>query len=154
MDLERLRAHVQRDEGTRLQVYADSRGLPTVGVGHRVTPADQLRLGDWITPERCARLFDADLDRTIAGCVERIAGWEIFPEEVQTILLNMAFNLGVEGLLTFRRMLAHVRAQEYPQAAASMQQSKWCTQVGQRAVRLVAQMRLVPLPGNTTKEES
>lgn len=50
-------------EGRRLKVYKDSSGYLTVGVGHKVVPADKLKLGDVITPDRCEALFQADLDK-------------------------------------------------------------------------------------------
>src|SRR5688572_10054389 len=50
-------------EGKRLKVYKDHKGIPTVGVGHKVVPADYLRVGDTITEERSMNLFNADFER-------------------------------------------------------------------------------------------
>ena len=55
-------------------------------------------------------------------------------------LKNMAFNMGVAGLLEFRQMLAEVQTADWPGAAAEMLSSKWATQVGDRAHRLALQM--------------
>jgi lysozyme len=54
----------------------------------------------------------------------------------QDVLADMAFNLGVGGLMDFRRMLAAARAGAYDLAAAEMLASDWASQVGARARRL------------------
>lgn len=57
------------------------------------------------------------------------------------VLINMAFNMGVPGLLKFRRTLDAVRADDYDAAASHMLDSRWACQVGRRAVELARQMR-------------
>lgn len=59
----------------------------------------------------------------------------------QDVLLSMAYELGVSGLLAFKETLAYVAADEYAQAAAAMLQSKWALQVPARAKRLSLQMQ-------------
>ena len=56
-------------------------------------------------------------------------------------LLNMAFNLGVDGLLGFYNTLSSVRAGDYDKAGDNMLASKWARQVKGRAVELAAQMK-------------
>ena len=57
------------------------------------------------------------------------------------VLINMAFNLGITGLLKFRRALDAVRVDDYEAAATHMLDSRWASQVGRRAVELARQMR-------------
>ena len=59
----------------------------------------------------------------------------------QRVLVNMAFNLGLGGLATFRSMLGCVAAQDCDGAAGAMEASVWYTQVGARAHRLTLAMR-------------
>ena len=56
------------------------------------------------------------------------------------VLANMAFNLGVDGLLGFRRMILAVDRGHYDQAAREMLNSKWARQVFNRAIRLAEMM--------------
>ena len=58
----------------------------------------------------------------------------------QRVLLDMAFNLGLGGLLGFKQTLAAIRGGEYERAASMMLQSRWATQVGERAKRLSRMM--------------
>jgi lysozyme len=57
------------------------------------------------------------------------------------VLVNMAFNLGVGGLLHFQNMLSFVKAASWVSAADEMLRSKWANEVGDRAQRLATQMR-------------
>lgn len=59
----------------------------------------------------------------------------------KTILINMAFNMGVKGLLKFRNTLNYIKQNDYKQAARNMEQSLWYKQVGSRAVELTRRMR-------------
>jgi lysozyme len=56
------------------------------------------------------------------------------------VLISMAFNLGVQGLLGFTRMLSYSQDGDYSGAAEEMLSSKWATQVGNRAVELAGMM--------------
>lgn len=53
----------------------------------------------------------------------------------------MCFNLGISGLLAFRRMAAACERGDYARAAAEMPASKWAKQVGGRAEELARIMR-------------
>ena len=57
------------------------------------------------------------------------------------VLVNMAFNVGVAGLLKFRKTLEAICNDDYDTAAGEMLNSKWASQVKSRAVYLARQMR-------------
>lgn len=58
----------------------------------------------------------------------------------KTVLINMAFNLGLKGLLGFRNTLRYIKEQNYKQAAANMRKSLWYRQVTKRAEELAVRM--------------
>jgi len=58
----------------------------------------------------------------------------------KTVLINMAFNLGIRGLLGFRNTLAFIKAGEYKRAASNMRASLWFRQVKGRAEELSKRM--------------
>lgn len=59
----------------------------------------------------------------------------------KTVLINMAYNLGLHGLLSFTNTLHFIAENKYEQAADSMLRSLWSKQVGQRAVKLADRLR-------------
>ena len=134
-----LRGELIADEGLRERAYADAGGVWTIGVGHT---GPQVRCGLVWDREACLQALEQDIARVERGLDASLAWWRTLSPERQDVLANMAFNLGMEGLLAFRRTLAAVRAGDYAAAAADMLASEpWRSQVGARAERLAAQMR-------------
>lgn len=128
---------LRRDEGEVLYAYVDSLGFATIGVGRLIDK----RKGGGISAEESAYLLTNDLVRIEAELDERLPWWRGLDDARQGVILNMAFQLGVGGLLGFRTTLGLVQAGRYEDAAAQMLRSKWATQTPQRAQRVAEQMR-------------
>lgn len=136
-----LNKELRRDEGVEYSPYKDSVGIWTVGVGHNM--AAKLLPKDWIFPLTDAQvdqLLAEDLDDVFSGLDKNIPWWRNLSYERQRVLANMAFNLGIAGLMGFKNTLAHTRAERYQSAAEGMLASKWARQVGNRAKRLAEMM--------------
>lgn len=74
-------------------------------------------------------------------------------EVTKGILINMAFNMGVNGLLGFHNTLRFISEKNYEQAAKNMEQSLWYRQVKGRAVELTERMRTQTiLPAHKVKD--
>jgi lysozyme len=127
-----LRAQLMRDETLRLKPYTDTTGHLTIGYGHNLTEG---------IPEAIASaLLDYDITVASADLFSHLP-WTMQLDEVRrAVLLAMTFNLGIGGLLEFRKFLAHVQAGQWAAAAVEMLDSVWATQVGPRAHRLAKQM--------------
>lgn len=134
MNTHRLAHELLRDEGLRLKPYRCTAGRLTIGVGRNLDDRG-------ITESEALVLLDNDI-KSFWGQLAAALPWIMqAPEAVQEVLVNMCFNLGLEGLLGFRLTLAHVRAGRYGEAAAEMLRSKWAQQVGARAERLAQRLR-------------
>jgi len=142
MILDRLKEQLKVDEGIRYKIYLDSEGLPTFGVGHLITKQDVeygLPVGTRIDPERVEMFFEKDLQNAIAICKEIFPDFCIMQDELQEILVNMAFNLG-NRLKRFKKMIKAISEKDYKKAAFEMENSKWFIQVGNRSKRLKERM--------------
>ena len=127
--IRQLRLH----EGERLKPYRCTAGKLTIGIGRNLEDRG-------ITADESAYLLGNDIDGFYAA-IERELPWVQNLDEVrQRVLLDMAFNLGLAGLLGFKNTLATIKAGDYQKAAAMMLDSKWAGQVGQRAQRLSRMM--------------
>jgi lysozyme len=129
-----LREQLIRDEGKHLTPYRDTLGLLTIGVGHNLD-------AHGISEEVCDLLLTEDIARTLGGLRARLGWYADLAEPRRAVLENMAFNMGVGGLLGFRKMLAAIQAGAWSKAADEMLDSDWARQVGDRAKRLAEQMR-------------
>lgn len=135
-----LISDLKRDEGCRLEAYADplSGGDPwTIGYGST---------GPGIGPGAVWTQAQADdeLAKRVGGLISKLQAalpWFVaLGEERQSALVNMAYNVGLEGLLAFHHTLSFIEQRLYDQAAAGMLNSLWARQVGARADRLAKQM--------------
>ncbi|KQW79698.1 glycoside hydrolase family protein [Brevundimonas sp. Root1279] len=132
---------LKRDEGLRLNAYPDplSGGDPWT-IGYGATGKDIRKGVVWTDAQAEQRLIEMAEDH--ARRFEERAPWAAKLDPVRRrVLHNMAYNLGVEGLLGFKNTLGFVQTGQYGRAADGMLASKWARQVGQRAVRLAQQMR-------------
>jgi len=124
---------LESDEGLRLHAYQDSVGVWTIGWGH--TGPEVLPGLTWTSDEAHDGLV-ADIARTQNQLDARLPWWRTLNDVRQDVIVELAFNLGVGGLLTFHNTLAAVQAGNWQLAASDMLLSKWAKQVGERAMRL------------------
>jgi lysozyme len=90
-------AHQVVTNGFILNVYKDSRGLPTVGSGHLVVAADKLKVGDTIKEERAKNLLKSDL-ATAESAVNRNVKVPLHQYEYDA-LVSLTFNTGAHGAI-------------------------------------------------------
>lgn len=149
MNRDLLIKELRADEGEKLVAYRDHLGYWTIGVGHLIDPAKganpapfgtDLTRGHAITSEQSAQLLGQDIDAKAAELDKRVPWWRRLSESRQRVILNMAFQLGVAGLLAFRKALAAMQVGDYQEAGRQMLDSEWAKQTPLRAARLIARM--------------
>lgn len=125
------------DEGRKACVYQDHLGFWTIGVGRLV---DARKPGAGLRPKEMDYLLANDIDDRVQQLTQRLPWFIQLDEARQGVLLNMSFQLGVDGLLAFKNTLALVQQGKYAEASTAMLQSKWAGQTPERAKRLSDQM--------------
>ncbi len=133
---DKLVKQLRRDEGEVLHAYEDHLGFLTIGVGRLIDK----RKGGSISQEESAYLLNNDIDTRTVELERRIPWFKGLDEARRGVLLNMAFQLGVDGLLAFKNTLKEVQDGNYSKASEMMLLSKWATQTPERAKRLAKQM--------------
>jgi lysozyme len=133
-----LARQLRGDEGEKAFVYKDHLGFDTIGVGRLV---DARKPGAGLRPHEITFLLNNDIDDRIDALTRKLPWFQDLDSVRQGVLLNMSFQMGVEGLLKFERTLALVQERKYDNAAHAMLQSKWATQTPARAKRMAEQMR-------------
>jgi lysozyme len=134
---ENLGKQLTLDEGVEPQVYKDSLGLWTIGIGRLVDPSVP---GCGLRPDEIQYLFNNDLEDRLESLFKKLPWMAELDEARQGVLLNMSFQLGVTGLLKFVNTLELIKQKRFTEAATAMLQSKWAKQTPKRAGRLAKQM--------------
>lgn len=125
------------DEGVKPSAYQDHLGYWTIGVGRLI----DARKGGKLRDDEIAYLLNNDIEDRINALNKRLPWFQDLDDARKGVLLNMAFQLGTEGLLGFERTLSLIRDGKYDNAAHAMLQSKWAKQTPARAARMAEQMR-------------
>ncbi len=133
-----LIADLVRDEGEKLRPYKDTVDKWTIGVGRNLTDRG-------ISPQESRMLLQNDLSIVYRSLTTLLPWWKELDEVRQRALCNMCFNLGIAGLLRFKKMLKALETKNWDEAANQAKYedpeakkfSKWFTQVGPRAIRIV-----------------
>ena len=127
---------LKRDEGLRLKAYRCTAGVLTIGYGH----TGDVKEGDEITLHQAEVILLVDIDKHKKELDAKLPWAHKLDDARYGVLLNMAFNLGIAGLLKFKNTLKFVEQGRYADAADGILQSLWARQVGARARRLATQM--------------
>ena len=144
LDLYTISQRLQMHEGLRLKPYFCTRGKQTIGVGrcldtNPLTAEEEKVVGDWkrgITKNAAFYLLRNDIARVEKECRQNIPFWKKLDDERQYALLDMAFNLGISGLLKFKKMLSYMGVGNFRQASVECLSSKYAQDVGIRAKRI------------------
>jgi lysozyme len=128
---------LKRDEGVRQVAYQDSLGLWTIGVGRLI---DGRKVGAGLRMKEIEQMLANDIADREQALRLSLPWFDSLDEVRQAVLVNMAFQLGVVGLMQFKDTLNRVREGDYAGAAAAMLQSKWASQTPERAKRVSKQM--------------
>jgi lysozyme len=128
-----VRENLKRAEGLRLKPYRCPAGKLTVGYGRNLED-------NGIAPSEAVYLLENDIVGA-AGQVERYLPWTARLDSIrQAAVIELAFNLGIAGLLKFHATLMALHEGRYADAARHLLDSKWAGQVGPTRAGRVARM--------------
>jgi lysozyme len=131
-----LKDQLIRDEGVVRHAYEDNLGFTTIGVGRLI----DVRRGGGLSLSEIDFLLTNDIGEKTAQVLEALPWAKDLNAPRFAVLVNMAFQMGIHGLLGFPGMLGAVRTGDYKAAAEHMLDSKWEQQTPTRAHRLADQM--------------
>ena len=127
-----FRGHIEPLEDKRYTVYLDSMGYPTVGIGHKVTRADGLKLGDRVTDAQIDAFWQGDADRALKSAKTQMQAAGITDESFLAPLASVNFQLGDGWYKEHKDTWALITARQYAAAAREAQNSDWFKQTPRR----------------------
>ena len=133
---DQLRIH----EGVRKHVYLCSAGYETIGVGRNIADS-----GLGLSDDEIDYLLENDIKR----CRKELESYSWFSDldgVRQDALINMCFNLGFSRLANFKNALSSMAVGAYSDAAEHFLDSRWATQVGNRAQEVAHMIRTGEYP--------
>lgn len=124
----------KRYEGLSLKPYKCPAGYITIGYGRNLE-------ANGITQEMAEEMLKTDLAYARMEVGAKLPWSAKLNDARQYVLVDMAFNMGISRLLTFKKMLAALKEGFWERAAHEALDSKWAKQVGRRAKELAEIIR-------------
>ena len=131
-----LKSQLLREEGAESCAYQDSLGFWTIGVGRLI----DARKGGGLSNDEIDFLLENDIKTKTREVLLALPWMPRLSEPRQAVLIGMAFQMGIGGLLKFKRALGSIEDGQYAEAAVEMLESKWGNQTPERAYRMAKQM--------------
>jgi len=134
-------AKLEEHEGFRAKVYKCTAGKNTIGIGLNLD-ANPLKLSPeeikslinvGITHDKAvyyAKLVCAQIENKLA---KELDWYNNLDSNTKYVLVDMSYNMGVQGVLQFKHSLELIRQGKFLAASEAMLDSKWAKQVPNRA---------------------
>ena len=117
---------IKEHEGFRSFQYIDIRGFSTIGYGTKLP----------LTKEEAEILLKHRLNKKIRELIQKEPFYLKLPKKAQAVIADMAYQLGVGGVLGFKKMWEALKKRDYKKAADEMLDSVWAKQTPNRAKEL------------------
>ena len=141
--------HLRWAEGYSETPYPDSKGIPTIGIGHnlRAKPLAGRYLAYYRQNNRLSRelvyeLLGEDVAVAEAGAEKLFPAIWTYSVARQVALVDLVFNMGFAKLNEFfQPTIAHVNEEAWEDVAQHLEKTAWYGQVGKRSRRVVSWLR-------------
>ena len=127
-----LEKQLKEHEGFRGMPYNDKLGYPTIGYGTKLP----------INEDEAELLMKHRLEQKRDELIIAMPFVYNLPDDKQKVLYEMSYQMGVDGVLLFKRMWSALKSGDFETASKEMLDSLWATiQTPERAERLAKIMR-------------
>jgi lysozyme len=127
---------LKQDEGLRQTVYDDATGLEVKAPHGNLTIGYGINLQQGISEELASVLLDYVVNLSITVLKHDIECFAKLNDVRQAVLINMAYNLGIHGLMGFTTMLSNLAQERFTEAGMDLLDSKAARQLPARYSRL------------------
>lgn len=128
-------------EGRKNYVYVDSKGYPTVGIGHKVLPSDNLRVGDYIEDARIEQLFRQDIDKAFSAAKSQARELGKYNADMIAALTSVNFQLGTGWTKEFANTWRDLKTDNLSGAISRINTSAWKSQTPVRVADFIAALQ-------------
>ncbi|MFW5613136.1 MAG: glycoside hydrolase family protein [Campylobacter hyointestinalis] len=138
-----LKDKIKKNEGFENHIYKDTRGFATIGYGFLVSSLtkDELTLNGGKTEpmsrEAAEQILDLKIKKLCAQVFEAFAWLRQKPKNIQEVVIEMCYQMGVGAVKKFHTTMHHIRVGEYRAAYENGMKSLWAKQTPNRAQRVL-----------------
>lgn len=133
--MDKLEKLLAEDEGKRLEMYQDSKGIWTVGIGHNLEE-------NGISEAVCSLMFKEDIDLARLDAM-KFSWYSKLNDPRRSVILSLIFNMGLTRFSKFKKTIGYLEQGLYQSASIELKDSKWYRKdvSKHRSERLIEMMR-------------
>ncbi len=129
---------IKKHEGYVKSVYKDSVGIDTIGYGFAIKDLE-------LDKDICDIILDRKLKNLKDIIRAKFSWYRYMPPEIQDIVVEMCYQLGVTGFSNFRKTITFLQNKQFNDASVEMLDSRWADQTPVRAKKLSDRVKKVDL---------
>lgn len=135
--------HLKLREGWREDVYLDSKKIPTVGLGHKLTPSELklYKIGDKIPVATLNAWAQADAKAAYTAAMQQAAAAGVSDQRFINALTSVNFQLGTGWYKEHKKTWGYIKARKWEEAADEAADSAWFKQTPVRVGDFQAAIR-------------
>ena len=151
----KIKNHLIKREGVVYQVYKDSLGYLTAGVGHLLTPEEKtrLKLGDKVSKQQVEQWLEKDMFTAMEAAHKQAAMTNQINDDWILALTSVNFQLGTGWTKKFFTTWPALVNGNYDKAISNIKRSKWMSQTPVRANDFIAAIEQLKKPVLQPKEK-
>jgi lysozyme len=120
---------IKKHEGYSPVAYKCTEGYDTIGYGFAIKDL-------YLDKESCDKILERKLSELKLKIYQKFDWYKDAPQEVQEVVINMCYQLGINGFSKFKQTIYYLETEQYPEASEEMLDSLWYRQTPNRAKEL------------------
>ncbi len=136
MKFTNLKKRIKKNEGYSNKPYKDQLGFYTIGFGHLIRPSEKIYFKKIFNKQYFEELFEYDFNIALS-CYKKFLYKKNHKKAEKELLIEMIFQLGLKGVLKFKRMLFYLNNKKKYMTCLEMLDSLWYKQTPKRVLDLI-----------------
>lgn len=120
---------IKHHEGYRSRVYKCTEGFDTIGYGFAIKDLE-------MDEDMAEEILIRKVEKLIKRVRDKFNWLDSVPREVQGVLVEMSYQMGLSGVSKFKKALHAMQMFQWKEAADEMLDSRWAKQTPNRAKEL------------------
>ncbi len=137
MDYRFLKKRIKKNEGFSYTAYKDQLGNPTIGYGHLIKPNEKYLFLNKQNKTKLNKLFEEDFNKALVSFNKHFNKPKIRSKKNNELIIEMIFQIGISGVLNFKKMIKQIENNNNHLAALEMLDSLWYLQTPRRVESLI-----------------
>ena len=131
-----LKNRIKTNEGFKNSSYFDQLGFPTIGYGHLIKSNEKIFFTRKFSKKFLLNLFNLDFNEAVTQYEKHYNKYN-FSNNIKDFLIEMIFQLGINGQKKFLKMNKYLKKRQIFMASLEIINSLWYSQTPKRVDYLI-----------------